>query len=263
MDAGDATARFLSVMAGPAAAVPLDLAALLVAAHASERLDVAAELSRLDELAAGCPGRSAEELRTYLFDVLGFAGDRQHYDDPRNSMLDQVLSRRMGIPITLSVVMLEVGRRLGIPLYGVGMPGHFLVGEGEGRYIDPFEHGRVLDAEGCRRQYHAVLGTDAPWDRTFLAPVGPRTILARILANLRQLYAAADDLVSLSWVLKLRAGAPGVAPGDRMELVGVLSALGRYDEAARAVDDLVRSEPAPERADELRGRAARLRARLN
>ena len=263
MDAVEATAQFLAVMAGPPEAVPLDLATLLVAAHASKELDVPRGLSRLDDLAADCPGQSAEDLRRYLFDTLGFTGDRLHYDDPRNSMLDQVLSRRLGIPITLSVVMLEVGRRLGIPLFGVGMPGHFLVGEPEGRYVDPFERGRVLDADGCRRQYHAVLGNDAPWDRAFLAPVGPRVILARILANLRQLYASSDDLVSLSWVLRLRAGVPGVSPDERMELVGVLSALGRYDEAARAVDDLVRTEQAPERADALRGRAVRLRARLN
>jgi regulator of sirC expression with transglutaminase-like and TPR domain len=259
----DVTDEFLALTSGPEEAVALDRATLLIAGHATPGLDVARQLGCLDDLAAGCPGSTVDDLRMHLFGTLGFVGDRQHYDDPRNSLLDQVLARRMGIPITLSVIMLEVGRRLGSSLYAVGMPGHFLVGEEAGRYVDPFEHGRLLDAEGCRRQYHAVVGEEAPWDRSFLAPVGTYTILARILGNLRQLYASADDLHALSWVLRLRAGVPGVDPDERIQLAGVLSALGRYDEAARALDELALAASGPERADALRGRAVQLRARLN
>jgi regulator of sirC expression with transglutaminase-like and TPR domain len=259
----EATGAFLALVAQPEDAIPLDRATLLVAAHASPGLDVAAELGRLDDLAAGCPAPTVDDLRLHLFGTLGFTGDRQHYDDPRNSLLDQVLERRRGIPITLSVIMLEVGRRLGLTLHGVGMPGHFLVGEGEGRFVDPFEQGRLLDSDGCRRQYHAVVGDDAPWDGSFLAPVGAHVILARILGNLRQLYAAADDLAGLSWVLRLRTAVPGVDPDEHLQLAGVLSALGRYDEAARALDELARTAPEAEQANALRGKAVQLRARLN
>jgi regulator of sirC expression with transglutaminase-like and TPR domain len=264
----DVTDEFLALVSGSSERVPLDVATLLVAAHASPDLNVAHELGRLDQLAEGCPvsaapGSAVEDLRLHLFGTIGFTGDRLHYEDPRNSLLDQVLTRRVGIPITLSVVMLEVGRRLGIELFGVGMPGHFLVSQGNGRYIDPFDGGRLLDAQGCRRQYHAVLGADAPWDESFLAPVGVHTILARILANLRQLYASANDLDSLSWVLRLRSGVPGVDPDERLDLAGVLSALGRYDDAARALEELALVARAPEKADALRGRAVQLRSRLN
>jgi regulator of sirC expression with transglutaminase-like and TPR domain len=265
----DPSTQFLSLVEGPEDAIPLDQATLLMAAHAKPSLDVAARMQQLDTLADGCDESSIDGLVHHLFSRLGFTGNREDYDDPRNSMLDEVLDRRIGIPITLSVLALEVGRRVGVPLCGVGMPGHFLVATTDGRFVDPFEGGRQLDADGCREQFHAVLGDDAPWSDAYLAPVGKRVILARMLANLRQLYTAADDLTSLSWVLRLRAGIPGIDPDERLELVEVLSALGRYDEAARVLDQLARDEAvrgeraAKIDADELRGRALRLRARLN
>jgi regulator of sirC expression with transglutaminase-like and TPR domain len=264
-----ARARFLTLVEGPEDAIPLDLVTLLLAANAKPSLDVEARLGQLDELAASCADPSVGGLLSHLFDHLGYTGNREDYDDPRNSMLDEVLDRRVGIPITLSVLTIEVGRRLGLSLSGIGMPGHFLVGVGDGTFVDPFEGGRRLDALGCRQQFHAVLGDDAPWSDVYLAPVGRRTIVGRMLANLRQLYAAADDLASLRWVLELRAGLPGVEPTAQLELVGVLSALGRYDEAAQLLDELARDATlvggaaAPLEADELRGRAVRLRARLN
>jgi regulator of sirC expression with transglutaminase-like and TPR domain len=258
----DPTSEFLALVGRPEAEVALDRVATLVAAHASPGLDVDATLQRLDDLAAGCADATPAALRHHLFATVGFTGDRQHYDDPRNSMIDQVLDRRMGIPITLSVVMLEVGRRLGIRLVGVGMPGHFLVGEGDDRFVDPFERGRLLDREGCRGQFHAVVGPDAPWDPSFLRPVGPHAIMTRILSNLRQAYSAAGDLRSLAWVLRLRCGVPGVDSRERLELVGVLSCLGRYDEAAAELERLAAAGAEDER-DNLRGRALRLRARLN
>jgi regulator of sirC expression with transglutaminase-like and TPR domain len=265
----DLSAQFLALVDGPEEAIPLDLATLLFAAHATPSLDVTARMQELDALAESCPDTSVDGLLDHLFVKLGFTGNRDDYDDPRNSLLDQVLDRRLGIPITLSVLTIEVGRRLGLRLHGVGMPGHFLVGEPGGRFVDPFEGGRQLDVDGCRDQFHQVLGSDAPWHERYLAPVGKRAILVRMLSNLRQLYAAEGDLLSLGWVLRLRAGVPGVDPAERLELVEVLSALGRYDEAARLLDQLagagpVRTPQSGELApDELRGRALRLRARLN
>jgi regulator of sirC expression with transglutaminase-like and TPR domain len=264
MPAVDASTEFLALVDGPDETIPLDLATLLLAAHATPSLDVAARLRELDTLADGCPGRTVDALLHHLFDTLGFTGNREDYDDPRNSLLDQVLDRRLGIPITLSVVTLEVGRRLGLALHGVGMPGHFLVGDPGGRFVDAFEGGRQLDAEGCRAQFHQVLGADAPWDDSYLRPVSKRAILRRMLTNLRQLYTADGDLMALGWVLRLRAGVPGTDPAERLELVEVLSALGRYDEAARLLDELARANSVRAvGADELRGRALRLRARLN
>lgn len=273
-----ATEQFHALVAADGPDAPLDVGCLLIAAHAHPRDEVAsvltAGLAALDALAESCPGPTVDDLRRHLFGDLGFHGNRRRYDDPRNSYLDHVLAQRTGIPITLAVVMIEVGRRLGIPLDGVGMPGHFLVGLGDGWFVDAFDGGRLLDAEGCRERFLELAGPGAPWSDELLAPVRPQAVLARVLANLRQLFATAHDLRGLDWVLQLRLGLPGVPERERAERASVLSALGRYDEAAGELESLARSTMAETRhpsgvtipdatAVDLRARAARLRARLN
>jgi regulator of sirC expression with transglutaminase-like and TPR domain len=279
-----AAEEFLALVAGPEEHIALDAGCLLIAALARGGDDssavVAEGRARLDELAAGCGGSGLDGLLHHLFATVGLEGNRADYDDPRNSYLDEVLARRCGIPITLSVVVIEVGRRLGLDLAPVGMPGHFLVGTADGRYIDAFDRGRVLDVEGCRRRFVELAGPGAPWSPELLAPVGPRAVLTRVLANLRRVFAAAHDLHGLEWVLELRTGIPGVPGTERMERATVLAALGRYDVAASELDRLAdlgeRGDPPTTRhhpaqgpaADvleptELRARAARLRARLN
>ncbi len=123
----DASARWSELMGFPEDAVPLDEAALLISAHANPELDVSSQLRRLDHLATQVDRGDSGGLCRVLFEQLGLRGDREHYDDPANSYLDQVLDRRRGIPISLSVLLIEVGRRCGVPLEAVGMPGHFLV----------------------------------------------------------------------------------------------------------------------------------------
>ena len=125
--------RFVAAVNLPAAEVPLDVAALCIAAHAHPGLDIDAWCARLDELGRAMSGADFDELRAHLFEREGFAGNLDHYDDPENSFLDSVIERRLGIPITLSVLMIAVGRRLGIDVQGVGMPGHFLVLDGQAR----------------------------------------------------------------------------------------------------------------------------------
>jgi regulator of sirC expression with transglutaminase-like and TPR domain len=269
-----ATDDFLALVAQPEDRIALDVGCLLIAAHAhradAHRASVAEGRARLDELAAGCPGGDLGAVLGHLFGTLGFEGNRAQYDDPRNSLLDEVMDRRTGIPITLSVVVIEVGRRLGLDLAPVGMPGHFLVGAGDGRYVDAFERGHVLDVDGCRRRFAELAGPAAPWSTELLAPVGPRAVLSRVLANLRRVFADAGDLHSLEWVLALRAGIPGVPVSERAERASVLAALGRYDAAASELDRLAAASRAGGSsgehqavADDLEARAARLRARLN
>src|SRR5262249_56048532 len=112
----------------------------------------------------------------------GLGGNAGDYGGPRNCYRDVVLERRLGLPITLSVLMIEVGRRLGLELRGVGMPGHFLVGT-KGTYIDPFHQGARLTADDARELYERT-HPGTPFAATYLAPVGPRAVLARMLANL-------------------------------------------------------------------------------
>lgn len=207
------TARFAEVVLGREAALPLDELAFLIAAHAHPGLDVAAQLGRLDELAAQVNDPTLDGLRRLLFRDLGFAGNEADYYDPRNSFLDDVLDRRTGIPISLAVVMLEVGRRVGVPLSGVSMPGHFLVRDKVDPevFVDPFAGGLVLDRRGCQLRFHGVHGVDATFDPAFLEPVGKLAIVDRMLANLDGVATRRGDLAMLAWVLKLRALVPDAA----------------------------------------------------
>ena len=244
--------------------IPLDQAALLIAAHARPSLDLTHELGRLDMLAQGCFAPTLDALVAYLFVDLGFAGNRLDYYDARNSYLDQVISRRLGIPISLGVLTMVVGRRLGVPLVGVGMPGHFLLRDQVDPevFVDPFAGGRLLDRRGCERAFHAVHGNDAPFDEAFLAPVGTLSILTRMLANLRNIFAARGDRAGIVAVLELRNRLPGASAEDRGELAAALAATGRFGDAARhyeqAGDQLGGTLGA-----EFQRNADRLRARLN
>lgn len=258
----DISRRFVEIVAGADTDVDLGEAALLLAAHADPTLDVAAQLARLDALAAHCPEPTLDAVRRLLYVDEGFAGNVVDYYDPRNSFLDQVLDRRTGIPITLAVLAMEVGRRAGVPLVGVAMPAHFLTRHADDvdRFLDPFD-GVVLDRAGCRDLYHRVAGFGTAFDESFLDPVGPKAILARMLNNLKLAYGRRHDSVALTWVLRLRLAFPDAPLDDRLELSRALRSTGRYGEAADELDEL--AELLPDESDELRVQAAGLRARLN
>jgi regulator of sirC expression with transglutaminase-like and TPR domain len=255
------TGRFAALVARPEEEIPLDEAALLIAAQARPDLDVAAELALLDELAGGCKEPTLDGLTRHLFSELGFRGNTEEYADPDNSYLDQVLRRRVGIPISLSVLTMEVGRRLGVPLDGVGMPGHFLVRHRAepGTFLDPFGGGRRLDAAGCQALFAALGGTG--WHEDYLAPVGTRAILTRMLLNLQGLFLP-SDLRSAAWVLELRLAIPGLGVADRLGLARALGSLGRFGSAAAELDRVAAELPAEE-ADAVAGEAKALRARAN
>jgi regulator of sirC expression with transglutaminase-like and TPR domain len=244
--------------------IPLDQAALLIAAHARPSLDLSRELGRLDELAEGCFAPTLDALVTYLFVDLGFAGNRRDYYDARNSYLDQVVTRRLGIPISLGVLTMVLGRRIGVPLVGVGMPGHFLLRDQVDPevFVDPFGGGRLLDRQGCERAFHAVHGADAPFDDAFLAPVGTVSILTRMLANLRNIFAAHGDRAGVVAVLELRNRLPGASAEDRGELAAALAATGRFGEAAGHYE-LAGHQLGGSLGAEYCRNADRLRARLN
>ncbi|MEY2403551.1 MAG: hypothetical protein QOD38_1102 [Acidimicrobiaceae bacterium] len=261
----DPTARFEALVQGPEPAIPLDELTLLVAAHAEPGLDIGAWLVALDDIAARCADRSFAGVLRHLASE-GFGGNRGDYYDPRNSYLHHVIERRTGIPITLSVVMIELGRRLDVPIVGVGLPGHFLVRDGldEHLFADPFD-GRLLDRDGCARAF-ADTQPDVAFDESYLAPVGTRSIVARLLANLKGIHLARRDRRALAWVLGLRVTVPGVPLEERRELASALAADGRFLEAAAVLDRLGELAQAVGEAgiaeDAERG-ATRLRARLN
>ena len=260
----DATARFAEIIARPAEQVPLDEAVLLVAAHAHPGLDVAAQRERLDRIAAGCPAPTLDGLLEHLFRDLGFVGNLRDYADPRNSYLDDVLDRRTGIPITLAVVAIEVGRRLGVPLAGVGMPGHFLLRDKVDPtvFVDPFARGRLLDAAGCEAAFHQVHGARARFDPRFLDPVDSHAIVGRVLANLRATFTQRKDRAALAWTLRLRTLVPGIPVEERADLATVLASRGQFAAAAGEFDRLA-ERLGGELGDEYHRSATRVRARLN
>ena len=192
----EATERFAKLVETRGEQIPLDEAAVLIAESARARARSGGRAGRARRAGPVLPGYTLDALVPHLFGRGGFGPDRSDYYDPRNSLLNHVLERRVGIPITLSVVALEVGRRIGVPMAGVGMPGHFLLRDKVDRsvFIDPFHGGRLLDARGCRELFHQVTGAGTSWSEEFLEPVGNLSIVARMLNNLRAIYSRRQDL---------------------------------------------------------------------
>jgi regulator of sirC expression with transglutaminase-like and TPR domain len=189
-------ALFASLMSQPDDQVDLALAALLIAEEEYPELDRDRYLSQLDDLASQAhatlqPDMQAREVVEGLTQLLawdhGFRGNQDDYYDPRNSFLNDVLDRRTGIPITLTTVYTEVGRRTGLAIQGVGFPAHFLA-----RYqdvvFDPFNEGRILSEDDCRRLLAEVSSGTMTFRPGLLAPTPTKQIVARMLNNLKQIY---------------------------------------------------------------------------
>ena len=158
----------------------------------------------------------------------GFTGDRDDYDDPRNSFLHIVLERRRGLPILLSALTIALAERIGAPIVGVGLPGHFIVADRSGaepRYLDPFGGWAELTEERCEEIVRSVAGVDlAP---QHLEPVGVAAMLQRMLLNLRGAYLRRRRLADALWTLELSAIVDPDAPGVRVEQRALLIGLGR------------------------------------
>jgi regulator of sirC expression with transglutaminase-like and TPR domain len=264
-------ARFAAVVASPDPSLGEGCA--LIARHLGHAGTVEGCARRLDDLAAEVLEAlgtlspvPVTEVAAHLFGSGGFRGNRARYDDPRNSLLPEVLERRTGIPITLSIVLIEVARRLGTHPVGVGMPGHFLVGESgrPTRWIDAFDGGAVLDEADARHRFAAIHGPAATFDPAFLRPTPGPQILARVLANLANVQRAAGDPTALVRILELRDEIPAVrtAPRARVELAEALVAVGRVADAVEVLEELeVRLEA--RRRGAVAARIAQLRASLN
>jgi len=203
---------FAELLARDEAEIDLARACLMDAEDAYPGLDIDGYLGEIERFAVRlrarlAPGDGAEErvaaLNRFLFDELGFSGNADHYYDPRNSYLNEVLDRRTGIPITLSVLYMEIGRRIGLALEGVSFPGHFLVRlrlRGAMLVLDPFTGGDALSEADLRERLQRVIpegGTggipiaELPLDQ-FLEPASKRQILARLLRNLKGIYRESD-----------------------------------------------------------------------
>ena len=193
-------ALFAHVARRPDAELDLARAALMIAEPEYPSLDVARYIEALDELGAearimvqASPGRPPiAQVLKLIYDELGFHGNADDYYDPRNSFLNEVIDRRMGIPITLAVLVLEIARRAGVEARGVSFPGHFLVRVEPRQFVDPFD-GRILNAQGLRQLAARATGQAQDPDPRLLEPVPKKQILLRMLNNLRAIWANRGD----------------------------------------------------------------------
>jgi regulator of sirC expression with transglutaminase-like and TPR domain len=258
----------------PDADISLSRAALALSRMEYPELDAGRYLRRLDGLAAevasspggGSPLERLHRLREYLFAEQGFKGNRDDYFDPRNSFLSDVLDRRVGIPISLSLVLIEVGKRLDLPMEGIGLPGHFITGVRLGEspiLLDPYHGGAILTPESCREVVSRALGKRVRLTEASFVPVGGRQFLTRMLANLKAIHWRREDwprAVAVSDRLLILDPASGVERRDR----GIaLAKAGDYHRGLADWERYVTDFPdAPDNA-EMRGHLRRVRQKLS
>lgn len=272
--------RLTALLERPEDSICLAEAALLVAEAQYPGLDIENYLARIDGFARELRERLGDEaghterlgaLNQYLFQELGFAPDTDNYYDPRNSFLNEVLERRRGIPLSLSIIYIAVGRRLGLDLRGVSFPGHFLVKcpvDGGMVVLDPYHGGASLSLEDLQKRLREVRGGEV--SRAILSEMlvsaAPREVMVRMLRNLKSIYLKAqqlnDALAVLEWLVPL-------APGDHEEVRDrgvVYQELECFRAALADFERYVALEPKAADAEAIRGRIVemqKLAARLN
>ena len=202
------TRRFADLINGPETEGHIDVLCALVAATIDHSTDAESILVALDQLAHTCPA-SFDGIVDTLFSSGMFSGDGDDYHHPRNSLLHEVLARRAGMPITLSVVAIEVGKRHGVSVAGIGLPGHFVIRDsGSGTFADPFGRGLRYDEAGMIASWHERMGSNMSFVPSMLAPAAARDIVLRILNNLKQSLVTRHEPVLLARLAGLRAAFP-------------------------------------------------------
>jgi regulator of sirC expression with transglutaminase-like and TPR domain len=256
----------VDVLAEPT--VDVARAALVIARLEYPRLDPRpslAELSRLGDLAAvdlkavgPAPVRERiAAINRRLFDREKFLANRAHYDDFRNSLLNVVLERRLGIPISLAVVYMDVARRAGLQVDGVSFPGHFLLSvaaddvAAPALIIDPFDAGAELDETACRALLARAMGDDAPYDTSLVSPCTPRQLVARMLNNLKRTYVELRSFQQAYRVTDLLLAADPTLLSERRDRGLLAYHLDDYPAALSDLEDYVRlnawaDDPAPD-----------------
>ena len=251
-------------------------AALLCCVEHDPSLDVDAQLLRIDALADGLrssgfepgadPVADARGIASYLRDTLGFTGDVASYHDPRNALLSEVLDRKRGLPITLSILYVALGRRLGVRTWGIGLPGHFVVGVAADErpvVVDPFHDGRLLDEADLGARVRELTGGQLAYSRNMLRPIAPAAIIRRVLNNLTRDFTTANAYADALWSVELKQLLPGTVPDDHRARGELLLKVGRFDEAAEAFESYIAEAEDPPDAVEVSRQAIHARAKMN
>jgi regulator of sirC expression with transglutaminase-like and TPR domain len=252
--------QFTRMVQMPEDRVDLINAALLIARTAFPHITPSHYIALLDRWAGRLrkqtgPSSSAGEvlqaLNRIMFEQEGFKGSPDNYYDPQNSFLNRVLERKRGIPITLSLVYSEVGRLAGFPLYGIALPGHFIAGffhESGMIYIDPFNRGAVLAETECCKMIEVRFGREAAGDASWRTPASKKTILKRMLRNLKAIYLQSGrDMLALEMIQWIMAIDPD-APAELKERGMLYEAMGNF--ASATLDFKHYLEVAPDSEDD-------------
>ena len=241
MNYPEAVREFARYVALPVEQIRLDVAALLLARTEYPELDLAAQLKRLDTLAARAecdPGLSPQvniaSLNQLLYDEEKFAGNEEDYDDPRNSYLNDVLDRKVGIPITLSLIYQEVARRCGLPVVGVGFPGHFLAkyitASGE-ILLDPYHRGVTVSVQECEEKLKAQFGEEAEFRPTYLQESSTKQILTRMLNNLKGVFFRRKDFARVLMMIEMALAVDTASRQEIHDRAMIYFLIRRYGDA--------------------------------
>lgn len=250
-------------------------AALTFARCEYPQIDIEHYVQKLEELAVrtaariaetGDPAQTISALNKVLFDEDMFRGNTVDYYNPRNSFMNDVLDRRLGIPITLSLLYMEVGRRVGFPLFGVGMPGHFLVKHydvnGSSMLIDAFDRGMIVTEEDCQRRLSTLYSGQLALQPEFLSPVTRRQMLTRMLNNLRLTYLDRRDFRRALQIVDLILVIYPRSPEDVKQRAVLRYNLNDYRGALDDFEEYVKMSPEASDAAEIRQTAISLRRSL-
>jgi regulator of sirC expression with transglutaminase-like and TPR domain len=251
--------EFTRLISRPEEDLDLGLAALLVAGEEYPELDVEGHLRLLDGFAMAVRNLApddmpavdrAKEVGRYLFRELGFHGNSADYYNPDNSYFNRVLETQTGIPITLSLLFLEVARRIGLRCRGVGMPGHFLVGlEGEEVYFDPFNGGSALSSDDCRRLAERLFGERLAWSEGYLTPCTKYEFLFRMLNNLKVVYERTDATEKALGIVQRMIMVSPEATALHQDLASLHYQLQQYRAAISSLEEYLRlAKDAPDAA---------------
>jgi regulator of sirC expression with transglutaminase-like and TPR domain len=244
---------------------PVDLArvALLIAHDAYPQLNPWLYIHKLDRLGdqlrhrlRGSLEARTAELSSFLFEECGFAGNTEHYYDPRNSYFNKVLDRQIGLPITLSLVAMAVGTRAGLPVVGVALPGHFVAKavdlKGNEVVFDPFNGGQFLDADGCEALVTAITGRPFEVSSEALAATSPGDFVLRMLTNLKTAYLADRSHLRAARIIRRLTQLLPEDPTQRRDLGLVLVRANRYGSAVNYLKYYLTAAPNAEDAEDVR-----------
>lgn len=238
----------------------IDLAevALYIAQEEYPELEPDAYLNALDTMAQEVqerlpaeqyPLRVIHSINQYLYDDLGFTSNTTDYYNPRNSFLNDVIERRTGIPITLSLVYLEIAKRIDFPMVGVGMPGHFLIGPSHEEmeiYVDPFHRGEILFTQDCQARLVQIYGPSVELQSAYLAPISPQQFIARMLMNLKHIYVQRNQTQKCLAVIERILLIFPEAIGELRDRGILYYQLGHWTEARRDLESYLAYNPQAE-----------------